>query len=71
MSEKSAILFINKIFTDKVFKQSFVSKKCQGIDAVIHFAEEQDFHFSAEEFKSAYLKNYKMRWILHIGSISL
>jgi hypothetical protein len=64
MAQKDASFFVNKIYQNKDFHQSFIQAKCDSFDAIHHFALQLNFNFTKEELIDAYKLNYKYRWAM-------
>ena len=67
MSEKDAILFFQKSFEDNDFQNDMKALKNKNFESIQLFAQQHHFNFSKEEFLIAFKKNYKMRWLMHMG----
>jgi hypothetical protein len=64
MAQKDASFFVNKIYQNKDFHQSFIQAKCDSFDAIQQFAVQHQFDFTKDELIEAYKLNYKYRWAM-------
>ncbi len=67
MSQIDAILFFQKSFEDSDFQNDMKALKNKNFESIQLFAKQHQFDFTKEEFLIAFKKNYKMRWIMHMG----
>lgn len=67
MSQIDAILFFQKSFEDNNFQNDMKALKNKNFESIQLFAQQHQFDFTKEEFLIAFKKNYKMRWIMHMG----